>query len=71
MRENLLPSSQDVVLLLLENGASVSTINGEGLRPGNLPRDTQVGQDTRVILIGSSYPIHQIISTGHAQPELS
>lgn len=33
---------QDVVLLLLEHGASVSTINGEGLRPSDLPRDAQV-----------------------------
>nr|XP_053654669.1 oxysterol-binding protein-related protein 1-like [Cherax quadricarinatus]XP_053654670.1 oxysterol-binding protein-related protein 1-like [Cherax quadricarinatus]XP_053654671.1 oxysterol-binding protein-related protein 1-like [Cherax quadricarinatus] len=37
-----LTNREDVVLLLLEHGASVSIVNGEGLRPSDLPRDSQV-----------------------------
>ena len=43
------------MLLLLEHGASVSTINGEGLRPANLPRDSQVGQESFVFICIMNY----------------
>ncbi|XP_076063131.1 oxysterol-binding protein-related protein 1-like isoform X2 [Oratosquilla oratoria] len=41
---HLMSTVKDVVLLLLENGASVSVINGEGLKPSDMPRKTRIMQ---------------------------